>query len=168
MSWDTFLAGGAGAFVGAVLGAIGTLYTTERRIRIENVTQERTKWREKIRDLAKEISAASILAPAEFANSIPHLRRQLELNLNPSDPADREILRLLTELQPNDSGTIEVLFASIACLLKHDWERVKRETSLRRQIPFWGPGRRRRRSSVSGSTVEPYEVRTVMYWYQSR
>lgn len=48
----------APAIVAAVVSALVSLITSERRIAAENVLQERKKWRDTIRTLAEEVHAA--------------------------------------------------------------------------------------------------------------
>lgn len=57
-----------------------SLRIASRQIAIENVTKERTKWREKIREKALELQAA-----AGDAVKIDALHAQMALSLNPED-----------------------------------------------------------------------------------
>jgi HAMP domain-containing protein len=118
----------ASAAFGAVFGAFVTLYNSERKIRIENVTQERAKWRDKIRSKATEISRA---ATGNDNAKLLELRRELSLHLNPFDPVDNDILDQIRHLvvpSADDIDTrIDAFFKNVAYLLKHDWERAKRE-----------------------------------------
>ncbi len=116
------------AVFGVILGAAVTLYNSERRIRIENVTQERAKWREKIRCKATQVSRA---ATGNDKAKLLELHREFRLNLNPFDPTDISILDQIRQLANSNTAAsdtrIDALFESLSYLLKHDWDRAKRE-----------------------------------------
>lgn len=107
----------ASLIVGLVTGVI-TTYTFHRKIQVENILQERTKWRERIRELASRIAT----------NPKPKDIAELEIRLNPLDVYDKKIVFLAKRLQESNKCKNEFLH-SVALLLKHDWERAKNETS---------------------------------------
>ena len=92
------------AALGAAFGAFVSLYNSERKIRIENVTQERAKWREKIRSKAVEVSGA---ATGNDKAKILELHREFRLNLNPFDPIDKGILEQIRQLADVEAGTVD-------------------------------------------------------------
>ncbi|WP_422071168.1 hypothetical protein [Tranquillimonas rosea] len=104
-----------GAFIGGLLAYL----TTARKIYDASVVQERKKWRRDVTRLTLELGDC-------FRNKKDilykdRLFQELELRLNPSDTRDKEILEALSE---------DELTGRVAILLKHDWERVKLESSL--------------------------------------
>ncbi|WGE63657.1 hypothetical protein NYR75_02200 [Actinobacillus equuli subsp. haemolyticus] len=114
-SWATLL----GGIIAAFLGALATIYTKYKDINIKQITEERTKWRESIRRITKDI----IFAKGEKKIK---LLAELETRLNPHDEEDQLIL-LLAKQDLKQNSNRELFLHSIAIMLKHDWERVKKE-----------------------------------------
>jgi hypothetical protein len=112
------------AVIAAVVSAIVAFFTSERRIASENVIQERTKWRECIRELAEQIYKALVSRKPD-ANK--ELWAKLALRLNPHDPEDNEILDLVAS---NDAHRADEFIQRVSLLLKHDWERTTWESNL--------------------------------------
>jgi len=119
--------------VGVILTAIVTFYNINKNIKIEQITKERAKWREEIRRISKD------LVSLDYATKNPSkllkitqkkysLLAELEMRLNPYDEQDKEILRAAKE-EFSDKGDQHKFIHLITCLLKHDWERAKRESS---------------------------------------
>lgn len=112
--------------VGGLVAGFVALRSGERKIQIENVTQERAKWREKIRVKSVEVHQAAIENDLAKINEV-HL--EFSLNLNPFDQEDKGILAVIAALKNRD--TLEEKMAEfsdrVALLLKHDWERAKHE-----------------------------------------
>ena len=100
----------------------------DKNIKIENITKERKAWRDKIRDLTKEINIK--FYKNEFLE-IKFLISDFETRLNPTDEEDKQIIELLYSItrlnKDNDESKIKEFNKRIALLLKHDWERVKKE-----------------------------------------
>jgi hypothetical protein len=130
MDWTVIVTSG---LVAAVVSGAFSILTSERRIAAENIIQERTKWRERIRCLAEQINKA-IVSGAD-ANKFNDLRDQLELRLNPHDPLDQELLVLVTSddaaQAPERANEFNL---HVTLLLKHDWERAKWEANLLRWV----------------------------------
>ena len=123
MDFGTVLASGV---VAALVSGLVAIKNSERKILIENVTQERTKWREKIRTINDEVQNAFL---EKDEKGIQILRSRLRLLLNPIDPMDCDIILDLKTLE--EDGATQEKFdrfsIKLSLLLKHDWERVKRE-----------------------------------------
>ncbi|MBM4869253.1 hypothetical protein [Vibrio parahaemolyticus] len=123
IEWGTVL--GSGVVAGLVAGLV-TLRTTERKIAIENITQQRQVWRDKLRVKAKDVTDAfenkSISKLSILCTEFSHL-------LNPLNDEDREILKILWDFKAgNFSEQKHVEFIErISLLLKHDWQRAKHE-----------------------------------------
>ncbi len=123
------------AVVAALVGGYVSLVDSERKIQIENVTQERAKWREQIRLNAIKVHKVAIDPDIEVRkSSLTELRMVVELLLNPHDPEDVAILRCIEELADckEPAKRLPELSRRLAFLLKHDWERAKREAK-----PWW-------------------------------
>lgn len=77
------------AVVAALVGGYVSLVSSERKIQIENVTQERAKWREQIRMNAIKVSQGASNTAIEVKKSFL-IEQQVvfELLLNPHDPED--------------------------------------------------------------------------------
>ncbi len=86
--------------VAALVSGLVSLRNSERKFVIENITQERTKWREKIREKNIQIyKAHQSEDPAEIETAGAELR----LLLNPMDPLDRDILSEIRILKSSES-----------------------------------------------------------------
>lgn len=123
MDFTAFL---SSSVVGGLVAGFVALRSGERKIQIENVTQERAKWREKIRVKSAEVHQAAVENDLTKINQA-HL--EFSLNLNPFDQEDNDILAAIVALKNHD--TLEEKMAEfsgrVALLLKHDWERAKHE-----------------------------------------
>ena len=113
------------AVTAAIVSALVSVLTSERRIAAENVLQERTKWRDKIRVLASKVHEA--LVHEIEAAELDELRAELSLLINPHDSMDEEILHLVAA---NNAARADEFMQRVALLLKHDWERAKHDASL--------------------------------------
>jgi hypothetical protein len=123
MSWPGLI---SSAVVAALVSSIISLLASERRLAAENVIQERKNWREHVRDIAEDVYH-EIMSGESDQNKFQELRAKLALRLNPHDPDDQEILALVV---PGDAARADEFNQRVALLLKHDWERAKRDTSL--------------------------------------
>ncbi len=124
----TFLSSGV---VAGLVAALVALRTNERNIVIENITKQRQAWREKVRNLALRINSSY---QNNEVTALQNCYIELQLILNPNDDKDISILDTLWEMTNEESKSnlnIE-LSEKLALLLKHDWERAKREAK-----PFW-------------------------------
>jgi len=114
------------AVVAALVSGLVTLRNSERKIQIENITQERAKWREKIRSHALLVHKA---AYSNDATALSELHLTFSHLLNPFDPEDTAILDAIRRLSgiQNPELRLPEFTKRIAYLLKHDWERAKYE-----------------------------------------
>jgi hypothetical protein len=111
--------------IAAIVAAAVAVWTTQKRISIENITQDRRAWREKIREKALMVHDALIARDEQVLN---RLRSEFRALLNPRDPDDNEIISCIEP--PSEGKEFEHAdeFAErVSLLLKHDWERVKLE-----------------------------------------
>lgn len=111
--------------IAAIVAAVVAAWTAQRKISIENITQDRRAWREKVRANALSVHDALISRNKE---SLDRLRAEFTAILNPKDGDDDAIVSCIS--LPDEGKELERAeeFAErIALLLKHDWERVKLE-----------------------------------------
>jgi len=114
------------AVVAAVIAGLVSLRSTARTIQAEYVTKERGKWRDRVRSLALKVHKAAAVGDTAC---LSELLLELTLFLNPRDSMDAEILDLVRNLVAmKASEPPPPQFGErIALLLKHDWDRAKRE-----------------------------------------
>lgn len=125
---DGFWHGAIGAIIGGLLTAYIAWRNAERSIEIKQITEERAKWREKIRSLVEEI-VVLYCQSNRSPKAIATYRCRLVTSLNPKDRHDKEIVDhfdslFFNEHDDNDTS-IKRFTRRISLLLKHDWERVK-------------------------------------------
>lgn len=109
------------ALLAAIVSAWVSRSIAERGIYVENITKERARWRERIREIA-----------SAYASATEQFRAALEIELcSRLNPYDSEDLQLLDCLRNSSGGDAE-LATRVSLLLKHDWERAKEEAK-----PVW-------------------------------
>lgn len=111
-----------------LVAALVSLRTNERKIHIENITQERAKWRTSMRELADGIIKAATVHDSQM---LKLKCSQLSLNLNPFDAEDKALILAAQQLaNPLDiDSRVQEFTDRMALLLKHDWDRAKREAN---------------------------------------
>ena len=120
--------------LGALVTALFTKRSHEEAISLKYVTEERAKWRDKVRELVSDLSVAVQLPIGndERVKEVRKLSSYLKVSLNPepSHKIDSEILECLRKLceTPSYDKFIE-LEMLVSLLLKHDWERAKNEAN---------------------------------------
>ncbi|MTC42088.1 hypothetical protein [Providencia sp. wls1921] len=112
------------AFYSAIFAALITALATIRAVYVnfksKNVSEERIKWRERVRYLTKIIVSNN-------SNSVKkNAVIELETRFNPCDIFDQELINFAYFVSESN-GTHEkaVLVRLISIYLKHDWERCK-------------------------------------------
>lgn len=112
-------------FAGLIAGFV-SLRKTERKIAIENITKQREVWRDKIRTKSLEVTRAF---HAKDSSKLLELYNEFLLLLNPFDPEDKAIIDVLWDLKLCMEKTSKLIAFTerLSLLLKHDWERAKRE-----------------------------------------
>ena len=99
------------------------MFINGKNIKIEVITKEKARWREKIRELTELVN--KLFYEKKF-NEIQILIVNFQIRLNPYDKGDKEILSLLKKLV-KEKNTIEEFNSKIAILLKKEWEKAKTE-----------------------------------------
>jgi len=144
---------GLGAFVGGLVTALVSLRISERKLAVENITQERKFWREKIRELLAAINSEFQKGQKFDKHKIQAFYVELQCRLNPHDERDRDILDVVWEMQTFEEGSAAniVLSEHVSLLLKHDWDRAKLEAK-----PLL-----RKRKEPERTKYEDYEFKRV-------
>lgn len=128
-SVSTILSGLSIAVLGGWVASLIAFRKDERSVQLNQITEERKKWRESMRKLSAEISALYIENKATPSPSkVASLRATLATSMNPKDVEnDGAILSHYDRLFFANSDDLSMFNHRIALLLKHDWERVKWE-----------------------------------------
>lgn len=105
----------------------------ERKILIENITQERAKWREKIRTKAIEVHKAAVKGDRVW---LAELKLAFATSLHPYDPEDNLILDVIERLknEKDRDAKLEEFSDRLSLLLKHDWQRAKQEAEPKKKM----------------------------------
>ena len=113
----------------AAFTALGIWLIAQRRIEVENITQERAKWRKKIRARASNVDEA--ILNGNKAN-LRCLKIEFWTFLNPFDSDDRAILDCMIAAgsRRKRKARADQFAERVSLLLKHDWERAKLEAGL--------------------------------------
>lgn len=119
----------AGVSITAITGWLGSflaLRKDERAVQIDQITRERTKWRDNMRSLTEEI-VLTYYANKEtpVPGKVAAHRSRLATSLNPKCEHDNKLLEQYDLLFSSGEAGIEAFTKRVALLLKHDWERVK-------------------------------------------
>lgn len=142
MSFDidltSLLAGVSLTAVGGWIASFIAFRKDERAVQLEQVTKERTKWRDNMRKLCEEVAIAHVENKASaIPAKVASLRARLATSINPMDKThDGAILAHYDRLFSGESDDLKLFAHRIALLLKHDWERVKWECTPLYIKPF--------------------------------
>jgi hypothetical protein len=136
----------AGVIVTLVLGLVNlyvNLRVAKRTAFVNTVTSERVKWLAKIREnMSTLCSLCDQWTQHRTQDNTPELQRQIErikneirLQLNPNDPEDQDIERLLARLPswtnsltPEEYSKLQTALVSATQeMLKREWDKVKDE-----------------------------------------
>lgn len=142
-----------------VITAFVTWHIASKRFLVENVTEERRKWREKVRETALRVHDAII---SDDKAKIRRLRNEFRTRLNPADPDDKEIIKCICshdDTEENRLDRAEKFARRIALLLKHDWERAKREARI---FPFLRCKKKRIPFGAEDNYKEPFCCRVIV------
>jgi hypothetical protein len=121
----------------------------DKQNQLTYITAERAEWRKKIRDLTvhflnDEIDSSGDIKFGPDIKNLQSIKTEIEINLNPIDQKDNEILKLMNGYiqaisSHNKELVIEInskITVAISNLLKHDWERVKQEAQYKKVFSF--------------------------------
>lgn len=133
-------------FTGGLIAGLFSTYQSNKKIKLEVITNKRKKWRDTMRFLSKEMVRASLRINHDEMKIIYH---QFKVRLNPNDDEDLGLLESAKILFDNSEKrkfacieldesvevgdeVIDEFTTRVALLLKHDWERAKCESA-----PWW-------------------------------
>jgi predicted glycoside hydrolase/deacetylase ChbG (UPF0249 family) len=138
IDWQLTLSWLSAAFAGGWLASWLALRKDERAVQIEQITKERAKWRDNMRELASNVAAMwEEHQTSPSTSKISALRAKLSTSINPKDDKhDAAILEHFDQLFSGASKDLPLFTRRIALLLKHDWERVKWECTPIYLKPF--------------------------------
>lgn len=124
---SSLLAGVTFTVIAGWIASFFALRKDERAVQLEQITKERTKWRDNMRKTSEEIAQLYFENKATAVpGKVAALRARLVTSINPKDdPNDQLILTHYDEIFSGAKADLDVLTKRIALLLKHDWERVK-------------------------------------------
>ena len=105
-------------FIAGLIAAYVAFWNAEQKIAIDNITKERAKWRDKIREVALEIYKAIMESDKE---KLSELKNKFRLLLNPVDTEDNNIINLICvkDESKKEEQADEFSFC-VSHLLKHD------------------------------------------------
>lgn len=130
--------------IGGFIVAISAQSIAQRRIQMDNVTQERAKWRNKIRSLVPKVHKAIMMEDIDCRKrELQRYQNIFRTLLNPYDCADNKIIKAIgcTYISQTDSEIQAKKFGKrVSRLLKHDWERAKEEVK-HPIFQWWKPKR---------------------------
>ena len=113
------------ALAGGAVGSAVLLWNSSRNFKVENITKERAKWRDKVRDKSVDVHKAATSGNEVW---LSELYLEFSLIVNPWDQEDRAILDLIRHLKGGSDERHLLEFADrVSLLLKHDWDRAKWE-----------------------------------------
>jgi hypothetical protein len=141
------LATGIISSVFTLIGSYFVFKQNDKSNQLKYITEERAKWREKIRELSvefltKELHIDNSIIVNPKINELSKIRHQVAVRLNPNDDQDNKLLKLMSEyislfIKYDDSELEKKrneIQNSFAELLKHDWDRAKAESKEKRVI----------------------------------
>lgn len=122
------------AAAASLVTALFTKSIADKNVRIQSITEERRKWRDKIRDIVAEVNAIC-LGEGPSSEKASVLEAELRVRLNPSDDDDNAIVKCLEDIiESKSTKRLAEFNKRTAIMLKHDWDRAKIEVG--RTPPF--------------------------------
>ena len=118
----------------SVLASVITAFITksvqDKSDKLKYITDERRRWRDDIRKATLDLYRIEKCGNEGFI-SVAEAKTFFRIRLNPTDDADNNILDLIRNdpdgrISSQDLNNISI---EVAYLLKHDWERAKKEAS---------------------------------------
>lgn len=139
------------ALITGMLSLFTLFIKTNKESKLSRITDERTKWRDEMRNIAKKLSATNQLNEnASESNkekeSLQEILTQLKTRLNSYGNGKDDYLKdshiwksiSIIEANENNDSNIEYekskLIDYLSLLLKYDWERSKSESSVNASI----------------------------------
>lgn len=98
--------------------------------KLKYITEERQRWRKELREAAVELRRIGKNDNWNGFKTVAEAKTFFQVRLNPDDNEDIKLISLFKEQDGEiPAENLNELSEAISSLLKHDWERVKQETS---------------------------------------
>lgn len=147
MAYTEFITGIVSSAV-TFVGAYFAFRKDDKSNQLTYVTEDRRKWRDRLRELIPEFISYGLLKNGNIdslgsdVSILYKIRSEIEIRLNPYDAEDNHLLslmdRYITSFKEKKDDELEIIRTQInngfSILLKHDWERVKRESKQKRRF----------------------------------
>ncbi|MDC5806204.1 hypothetical protein OPW36_13025 [Vibrio europaeus] len=125
IDFASLLAGVSITAIGGWFASFLALRKEERAVHLEQITKERTKWRQDMRLLTQEVVELFSNDTVPVNDKKQKFRAKLATSINPNCDYDKHLLALFDQL--SHKGSMDEFTNAMSFLLKHDWERVKWE-----------------------------------------
>jgi hypothetical protein len=117
--------------VSAFITALFSKFQADKNHKVENITKERKEWRDCIRLIVLDVVQAY---QKKDSDQLQSLEAELRVHLNPYNKrsnSDIKIISAIRDLRKDDvsEDKLTEFCDRVSYLLKHDWERVKKETA---------------------------------------
>jgi hypothetical protein len=135
------------ALCAGFIGGIFSQKKDDKSNELVHVTEERKNWRKELKDLLPIFLNSQLNENIEIVrvpdlNFLETLKMKIEIQLNPNDKKDNLIVENLKKYiesisKKNNSEVVRLkkeITNQFANLLKHDWERIKKETKSKKTI----------------------------------
>jgi hypothetical protein len=117
------------AVAASLITALFAKAQTDKSAIVDNIIKERKAWRDKLRAL---VSYTESSFKTQDSSGVACIEAQLVVLLNPYDKEDLEIINALNRIPEHwEKAHLQEFMDRVAYLLKHDWERVKQESTTR-------------------------------------
>ncbi|MDC3423472.1 hypothetical protein NC797_02995 [Aquibacillus sp. 3ASR75-11] len=111
--------------IASIISYLSTQHSSIRSHQAKYITEERQKWR---KDVKEKIA---LFCSSDQIKELKEIKTFISLSLNPRDEEDKKIIdcmeRFLIDRKEEDINELE---KRVAFLLKHDWERAKKEVGI--------------------------------------
>lgn len=126
---DIFITILGSSLVSSIIAFLSTQLTSNKSYQVKYITEERQNWRKNIKEKIAEFCSLEQNKDSERRK----IKTFMVLSLNPLDEEDNKIIDCMERyLADKKEADLKELEKRVALLLKHDWERAKKEV----RIPF--------------------------------
>lgn len=117
----------ASSVVSAIISGIVTYMNNERNLKLKYVTEDRQKWRERMKKLFVQFIHPTNDQPRELTYT------EIKFNLNPKDDYDNGLLKIMEEIMadPQNKSLVKELELKVQVLFKSEWEKAKIEANMK-------------------------------------
>lgn len=126
--------------IATAISSIISYIINKKNVQLQYITTERSKWRSDLRKKSKRIISVlySDINDDEKKRELISIKHQLALKMNPEDDYDMLILDEVERLEEHpNQGEEKQLVHLLSYLLKHDWERAKKEARLSNNYSYY-------------------------------